>query len=202
MANEEKALSALSDYVIFYEEPTLVAEMCALAAGENSEEAFRAAEKLFRNNSQFSYPVRKSMIKNELKRCLDENDRINFEGFLRFRLSEYENLLFWGINTAFCEALINKEYECMLEDLKEFVEERKNKNTEAHIYGYDIFDENGKKLTECDCELFSSEDFETEAERMIGILICVSPKKVFVHTSPDEETLDTVKRIFPFLIYS
>lgn len=202
MANEEKALSALSDYVIFYEEPTLMAQMCAISAGENSEEAFRAAEMLFLADSRFSYPVRKAMIKKELKRCLEESERVNFEGFLRFRLSEYEKLLFRGISTAFAEALISREYESLFADLKEFVEERKSGSAEAHIYGYDVFDESGKKLTECDWELFSSEDFESEAERMVGILICASPKKVFVHASPDEETLDTVKRIFPFLIYS
>lgn len=201
VADDKKALSALSDYVIMYEEPLLLADMCAFISGSDYEETSKKVEELFAACPEFSYSERKMAVLSALSDCFYENDELNFTGFLYFRLSDYESLLFTGVNAAFGEVIINREYERSCREIKSFVENKKSMVKEAHIYGFSVFDENGEEIKNEDNELFS-DDFFTEGDRLLALLISSSPKRIFIHIPPDGETLATVKKIFPLLIYS
>lgn len=202
VTDEKKALSVLSDYVIFYEEPVIVSEMCFFTAGEDYEKVMNASLEVFGSVPEFSYPVRRAAVKKALEQCFKENKVLNFEGFLTFRLAEYEALLFMGINAAVFKTMLENEYDEMCSELSFYVKDNETKISEAHIYGYCVTDENGEKLTSCEDEIFSPDDFVTEADRLLGLLICLSPKRIFIHIPPDDETLETVQRIFGFLIYA
>ncbi len=202
VTDEEKALSALSDYVILYEEPIIISEMCAFLSGSDYEQTAEKAEELFLSSPGLSYQARKKAIGDELSKCFYENETLNFTGFLHFRLSDYEDLLFLGVNAAFGEVIVDREYERSCREIKKFVESKKSSVREAHIYAYSVFDENGNKIDDPDTELFGEEGFFAEGDRLLALLISLSPEKIFIHIPPDDETLCTVKKIFPLLIYS
>lgn len=100
ITNESKAVSALTDYVVLYEEPVILFEMCLYISPVDMEEAIFKVSELLKANGRFSYKKRKMLIDRELKKCIAENDVLNFTGFLQFRLSEYENLLLVAVMTA------------------------------------------------------------------------------------------------------
>lgn len=201
ITDDEEAISSLADYVIMFEEPLLLTDMCAFISGSDYEATRKKVGELFSVCPEFSYSARKRAVTSELADCLFENDELNFTGFLYFRLSDYESLLFSGVNAALGEVIINREYERGCLEIKNFVKNKKSSVREAHIYGCSAFDENGEEIKPGDDGLFS-EDFFTEGDRLLALLIEASPEKIFIHVPPDSETLDTVKKIFPLLIYS
>ncbi len=100
ITNESKAVSALTDYVVLYEEPVILFEMCLYVSPIDIEGAIFRLSELLKANGRFSYKKRRRLIERELKKCIVENDVLNFNGFLQFRLSEYENLLLAAVMTA------------------------------------------------------------------------------------------------------
>lgn len=100
ITNESKAVSALTDYVVIFEEPVILFEMCLCISPIDMEEALFKLSELLKVNGRFSYKKRRKLIEKELKKCIVENDVLNFSGFLQFRLSEYENLLLAAVMTA------------------------------------------------------------------------------------------------------
>lgn len=202
VTDEKRALSALSDYVLLYEEPIIISEMCAFLSGNDYEKTAEKAQELLLSSPGLSYRTRKKVIEDELFSCFCENETLNFTGFLHFRLSDYENLLFLGVNAAFGEVIVNREYEKSCLEIKNYVESKKSSVREAHIYAYDVFDENGESMNAKDEELLASDGIFTEGDGLLALLVSLSPQKIFIHIPPDDETLGTVKKIFPFLIYS
>lgn len=100
IADRKKAVSALSDYVILYEEPELLFDMCVYASGVEMKEVLGKLYELLNSDGKFSYGKRRKLIEKELLKCINENETLNFIGFLRFRLYEYENLLLSAVLSA------------------------------------------------------------------------------------------------------
>lgn len=199
--DENGALSALSEYIIRFEEPYLISEMSTFLSGEEFFKAKEKTEEIFLNDPEFSYSRRKRLIKDSLKRCFDENETTNFKGFLRFRLSEYKDLIFLGVNIALSELIIEERYEETVSALKDYVTESKSLVKEAHIFGYSVYDRDGNELSG-DRGALSDEDFFTAADRLIGTLIYFCPEKICIHVPPDEGTKETIEKIFsPNVIY-
>lgn len=100
ITNESKAVSALADYVVIYEEPAILFEMCLYLGPSDMEETLSKLVKLLKTEDRFSYKKRRRLIEREIKKCIGENKVLNFTGFLQFRLSEYENLLLTAVMTT------------------------------------------------------------------------------------------------------
>lgn len=199
--DEKGALSALSEYIIRYEEPYLISEMSAFLSDEDYDKTLEKTEEIFLTDPEFSYSERLRLIKDSLKKCLEENETTNFKGFLRFRLSEYKDLVFLGVNIALSEIMIEERYEETVSALKDYVEMSKSLVKEAHIFGFRVFDSNGNELLGVEGTL-SDENFFTAADRLLGTLIYFCPEKICIHVPPDKGTTETIEKIFsPNVIY-
>lgn len=199
--DEKGALSALSEYIIKYAEPYLISEMCSFLCGRDLDKTLEKTEEIFSSDPEFSYSERRFLVEDSLEKCLNENETTNFKGFLRFRLSEYKDLVFLGVNIALSELVIEERYEETVSVLKDYVKMSKSLVKEAHIYGYGVFDKDGNELSENNKAL-SFEDFFTAADRLIGTLIYFCPEKIYIHVPPDGGTTETIEKIFsPNVIY-
>ncbi len=98
------AVRGIASYLIFCEEPLALREISEFLCEDNiiAERVFIKTLKLLSKDGAFSYRNRRKIIEKNLFECLRLTDRLNFEGFINFRLGEYLNLLCRAVT---CSAL-------------------------------------------------------------------------------------------------
>lgn len=150
---------------------------------------------------------RRFQIKQCILNFLSENSYIDISGFVKFRLSEYKNLLSELIEKVINEFKIQNEYKEFIAMLKFFVDTQKNRVSKLHIIfekdgEYTILNEHNKNITS-DC----FKDFLTEQQSrsltnedlLISSLISLAPKKIIIHIATQnysKKILSTIEQIF------
>lgn len=143
----------------------------------------------------------------KIKNCIEENQEININGFITFRmrdlLGDIENI----IDKVIEKYMVEKEYREFIKLLKYFVEIQESKIEEINLvidknggyqvrdsYGSDIFKEFINDLSEC--KIGNSVNIE---DVIISGLITNSPRRVIIHhkeNCTNREFLDTIINVF------
>lgn len=151
---------------------------------------------------------RKKSILEKIKSCIEENNEININGFIRFRMKELFQEIEQIVDKIVERHIIEKEYNEFIKLLKYFVEVQESKIDEVNIIidemgMYTILDGNSKDIY--DLFLDEVEDFNmslvgvNKDDLLISGLIANSPKKIVIHGAENTlnvEIIETIKQVF------
>lgn len=103
----DSVIRGISGYLIFCEEPSVLWKISEFLCGEGAlaERIFKRTLKTLSEDGDFSYRKRRDIIEKNLIDCLKITDRLDFDGFINFRLGEYINLL--------CRAVLISAFDCL-----------------------------------------------------------------------------------------
>ena len=89
------AIRGIASYLIFCEEPEALRKIAEFFCEDSllAELVFKKTLRILSKDGEFSYQERRKIIEKNLSDCLKLTDRLDFEGFVNFRLWEYLNLL-------------------------------------------------------------------------------------------------------------
>jgi len=146
---------------------------------------------------------RKEKVMQRILEYLDLSKNLIVEGFISFRLKDYQKELEIIVNTAVDELLMEKEYQEFIRLLKYFVEIQEPRIQKVQI----VFKNNGKfslldekdKPIKHDCldglmlDLLENEiNYE---DLLISALITLAPQELVLHKEPEIESNETIKTI-------
>lgn len=151
---------------------------------------------------------RKNNIINKIKQCIDENNEVNIDGFIRFRMKELLDDLQSIVDKVVEKYLVEKEYNEFVKLLKYFVDVQDSKIEELNItidkngnyilsdnLGKDILNEFMNELIDCKMGI---ESVNVE-DVIISGLITNAPRKINIYGSDNcinKEILETIKNVF------
>ncbi|WMJ81106.1 putative sporulation protein YtxC [Clostridium sp. MB40-C1] len=150
---------------------------------------------------------KKNDIIEKIQECIKENNEINIEGFITFRMKKLTEDLESIVNKVAEKHMVEKEYDEFIKLLKYFVEVQESKIEEVNI----IIKENGeyiitdKKNKDIMKEMLTdimdskyTENVSTE-DLIISGLITYSPKNIVIHhvdNCTNKEIIDTIRKVF------
>lgn len=161
------------------------------------------------NHSMDSFFVgKKRNILGKIQSCIEENNEININGFIRFRLKDLLMDFEMIVDRVVERHMVEKEYNEFIKLLKYFVDVQESKIDEVHIFinklgNYTILD--GKHNDVYDLFLDDLNDFNmsimtiNKDDLLISGLITNSPNKIVIHghqNSLNIEIIETIKQVF------
>jgi len=150
---------------------------------------------------------RRFLIKQNILEYLNDNIRLDVNGFVAFRLAPYKKMLSELIQKVIEDFKVQQEYKEFINMLKFFVETQKNRSNKIHIIfekngEYTLFDENNIDITEkCFSEFSETKEQNNlnNEDVLISSLITLAPKKVFLHFETEnfnKKIVHTIEQIF------
>lgn len=146
---------------------------------------------------------RKEEIKLRILDYLERHKKLIIEGFINFRLKEYQSNLENVVNAAVDEFLMEKEYQEFIRLLKYFVEIQEPRVAKVQI----VFKNDGKFLLldeadqpikhECLAGLMSElwEDEINYEDLLISALITLAPRELLIHKESEVESGEAIRTI-------
>lgn len=153
------------------------------------------------------YMNRKNEVINKIVLCLEDNNEVNINGFLTFRMKEMAHELESIIDKIVEKFMIEKEYNEFIKLLKYFVDVQESKIDEINI----LIDKDGNYLVKDQFEndiinnlineLYDSRISSkvSSEDLIISGLITSAPKKITIHcveNSRNKELIETIKNVF------
>ncbi|MFC5530113.1 sporulation protein YtxC [Cohnella yongneupensis] len=132
---------------------------------------------------------------------LDGSHRLNLQGFLRFRLSEYRAEVLEAADTAIEERLMERQYQEFMFLLRTMAEWQEIRTTAVHVLhsggnAFRLLDEQMRPLESQTADNEQKEELEEES-RVVSRLLAVSPRQLFIHTpEPESQVIRTIIGIF------
>lgn len=159
-------------------------------------------------NENFIYCSNKiNEIIEKIKDCIEENEEININGFITFRMKELRGNIEGIIDKVVEKYMVEKEYKEFIRLLKYFVDIQESRIEEVNIfiqpssgysitdgYGEDIFSGFLKDLSECKVGV----DANVE-DIIISGLITNAPNHIIIHKKEEctnLEFIDTIVNVF------
>lgn len=150
---------------------------------------------------------RKNSMIDKIVQCIEDNNEININGFITFRMKELREDLESIVDKVVERYMVEKEYSEFIKLLKYFVEVQESKIDEVNLVieqggNYTIRDSNGKDImSEFLCDLSESRiSGNTNIDDIIiSGLITNSPRKVKLHcieNCNNKELIETIKNVF------
>ncbi|KAK2219524.1 hypothetical protein XC21_02585, partial [Clostridioides difficile] len=143
-----------------------------------------------------------------VRNYIEENDFINVEGFIRFRMREFMKYISAIGDIAVEEYLIKKDQDEFIRVLKYFIDTQEEKIDllKVHIMEdntFVLYDKNGNKIDSIDDEeiinMVIRENLNYE-DFLISTLLTLCPKKIeildLLNNNCSKEIIDTVEAIF------
>lgn len=138
---------------------------------------------------------------------LQPNEHLNIEGFIYFRLQDYQLELKRVVDDAVENYLTEKEYREFVRLLKYFLEIQQPKIDLVHLAvdekgQFQITDQRFKKIDPREWEEFDLDDFEGDSDYedvLVSMLVSVAPRQIMLHQNVlprYPKTVDTLRRIF------
>lgn len=161
----------------------------------------------FTDDAEIGYKARKQCIILSIYDYLKEDKTMLIDGFVNFRLKEYESLLNHLTRLLVEHYMTQKEYEEFIGLLKYFVNIQTPRPELIHICvgalgGYTILNDKEEDITtRCFSEFAEDGLFSEEAydDLLISVLITLAPQEIVVHGSPNirnQELFSTISRVF------
>lgn len=212
----DKYLTVLSEYIIDRYETKFARQILDKNFEHLTQKAKREILKniiLFSDDKTIGYDARKRIILTALYDCLKENKKFYLDGFISFRLREYEFMLYTLLEKLVDDYNKRKEYEEFIELLRYFVSVQSPRPALLNVVvnpdnSYSIYDENEKDITaNCVTEFIESEVLLTENDYddlLISVLITAAPKKIVIHNAENIKNDDlfiTIKKVFERVEY-
>lgn len=146
------------------------------------------------------------LLKADIKDYMKESPLLILEGFLQFRMRQYEDELFEVMEYAMDEYLMDQQYKEFIALLKYFVFIQDAKIPEAHLMhkGGHEFVLLNEQLLPIDTEHLDSslkvefldKDFNLE-DLIVSTLITIAPQTIYIHTrEPEIPIIKTIMQIF------
>ncbi len=207
----DQFLNVLAEYIIDRYEPRFIERLLQegfptlLPAGHR--EVLRSV-KDFADDCEVGKSARKQSILLSLYDYLRDSSEMLLDGFVAFRLKDYEAILETLTERIVEECITQHEYEDFIGLLKYFVNIQENRPRLTHLVitadgSYALISETGENITErCLAEFIDSEEFPPDAnfdDLLISMLITLAPQNIALHNSEhfrNKELLQTIKRVF------
>lgn len=160
------------------------------------------------DDPKIGYQARKQAVLLSVYDYIREENIMLLDGFVAFRLKEYETLLEQLAERLVEQYIAHKEYEEFVGLLKYFVNIQQARPALAHVLvcengGYILLDEKGEDITaRCFADFVDSEVLLTEEaydDLLISVLITLAPKEVAVHNRQaisNHELFSTIAQVF------
>jgi putative sporulation protein YtxC len=169
-------------------------------------EALKSDGEIIDENSIYCINKKNSMVK-KIQNCIMENDSINIEGFLTFRLRELNSDIEAIVDKTVERFMVEKEYNEFIKLLKYFVEIQESKIDEVHIINkkdgsYEVKDRYGINIMEKLKVEIGKIKYPGEVkldDMLISALITNCPEKIVIHcaeNNPNKELIETIKNVF------
>ncbi len=150
---------------------------------------------------------RKVTILQQIMDYLKENNELNIDGFIRFRLKYYINELEDNLDKAVEDFLMEKEYDEFIRLLRYFVDIQEAKVDRINVLigdngKYYLYDEMNRRVKD---EYVESLAFEMDGkdisydDLLISSLITLAPKKIIFHSVEkikNSEIIEVIKNVF------
>ena len=159
-----------------------------------------------RSSCAARYPALRQKIMGKLLDFLSHHNQLVVEGFIRFRLKEYVEVLEEAVERAVDDFLLEKEYREFIRLLRYFVEIQEPRVNLVHLLregsgAFRLYDESRRPIR-LDC--FEGLLYNLSAEELnyddvlISALITLAPRQITVHRlAHDKSTLvQTVRQVF------
>ncbi|RED66495.1 putative sporulation protein YtxC [Cohnella phaseoli] len=157
---------------------------------------------------------RRQKLADKFSQYLAEHERLNLEGFLRFRLSDYRAEVLEAAEAAIEERMMERQYQEFMALLKSMVERQESRTPTVHVlhsggHAFRLLDEELRPLGEAD-EVEpeslgrsnsggkeSLEETEEEESLLVSRLLVASPRQLYIHTpEPEAQVIRTIIGIF------
>lgn len=132
---------------------------------------------------------------------LASHRRLNMQGFLRFRLTDYRAEVLEAAETAIEERLMERQYQEFMALLRTMAEWQEIRTSAVHVLhgggnAFRLLDEQMRPLESPAIGPEPQEELEEES-RVVSRLLAVSPRRLFIHTSePESQVIRTIIGIF------
>lgn len=206
----DKTTAKMAEYIVDVKEPQIVHRIL-LKNEELSSEEKEAVKSICRKFlelekcSDESKRARISLVAKHLKECLQQFPSIDLDGFIAFRLTEYNLKLYEMVDFAVEEFLLERQYEDFIgllqyfvyfqEPLTPFIHVMHKQGSEFVILneGYIPIDSSSAGDV-----VIQMADLELQMEDMVvSSLISLSPERILLHTNePEALAVTTICRIF------
>ena len=161
----------------------------------------------FINEDDFQRLRRKTKILNKLLEYLKHNDRINIDGFIKFRLKDYMEELYDMVEKAVDEFMMEREYKEFIQLLRYFVDIQEPRLDLVHVIVlhsgvFKLLDDSQKVINSEYLEGYVLDLIDSEInyeDLLISALISIAPQKVVFHRLHEDYaigTLETIKNVF------
>lgn len=159
---------------------------------------------ILQDDSEADFNVRKEKIFECLVDYISEHKYFILDGFVNFRLFEYNSLVEDCVDTAVNKYIIDKEYKEFIELLRGYIKSQKNRAGTIHIIYSNsepiLMDENQNILlyeNQFEHPKYLSDITFSSKDYCLNELLNLVPKKIIIHLLVEEdEFIDTLKLIF------
>ncbi|HOB35359.1 MAG: hypothetical protein GX090_02605 [Firmicutes bacterium] len=193
------AAQVLADYIVSEIEPVLLDKLASVhhphfGKEEREQICQKVRQRLVREEALTGESRRHCILK-RLDEFLKDEEQINIEGFIRFRLQDYQRELLQLLNESADDFIIEKEYQEFINLLRYFVDIQPPRFPEMHLFRKNNY------LILCDSrytELHREGACDLEgSDAIISALVTAAPKKVTIHNGPaEDELVATLRHIF------
>ncbi|MHC1682318.1 MAG: putative sporulation protein YtxC [Clostridiaceae bacterium] len=172
----------------------------------NCFHALKCQEEIFDEEIIYCLNKKNNVIQ-KITKCLMENEEINVDGYITFRINDLKGDLIAITDKTIEKFMVSKEYNEFIKLLKYFVEIQESKIDELNIIikkngDYVVCDENKNNIM---LELIN-EIYEPKYNGIVNVedmiisgLITNSPRKIIIHNFKycnNKEFIETIKNVF------
>jgi len=195
------AAQVIADYIVSEIEPVLLEKLAVLHHphfGEAERELIcdKVRQRIVREEMLTGESRRQGILK-QIEEFLGMQDQINIEGFIRFRLQDYQKELLELINQSADDFLIEREYQDFINLLKYFVEIQQPRFPEMHL----MRRENCLILCDPNFKVLHRENIQDieGSDAIVSTLVTAAPNFVTIHINrfdANDELVATIRHIF------
>ena len=204
---KEHIAEALGERILHSYEPEFLAEILHSDFVDNANDKQQIISSIVTKKDFIRYFYDKGYIVKKLTNYLKSKNSIQIEGFVRFRLSEYRQELCNLLYDATEEFYIEKEYDEFINLLSVYIEECQpmvdllhiSRKQNGEFLFYDFTKTNIRLNIENTTAHNQIENFLTNEDMLISILITLAPKRIIWHSTENSENYNiakTIKAIF------
>ncbi|MBE0466309.1 MAG: putative sporulation protein YtxC [Candidatus Desulforudis sp.] len=134
---------------------------------------------------------------------LEENTRLDVDGFVSFRLSDYLDSVGEIVGRILDDALYEQENREFISVLKQYTQRQKKPMDTVHVVilsgnRFRIYDDDMHVVTKSvEEETIANEDEVRQEDLLISALVTLAPRQVTIHGSCTSATYNTLAEVFP-----
>lgn len=189
---------------------SLIAQHYHYFSVEEQEDIFAYSQKIIEGNmnifQESGVHDRRKHVMNRVLEHLDYQHELVVEGFVRFRLKDYQHSLRQLVDIAVDEFMMDLEYKEFIGVLRHFVTVQEKAVLESHVVihtakSYQILDSEGKPLSNQYLAHIAApyNNAISYEDLLITALIAISPFHVIIHNPSSveaSEVIETVRGVF------